>query len=318
MSSDQILELTAEHGEPRLDAFLARVHPEISRTRWQELIREGRVLVDGERSKPSAAVEPGVRVQARVPAREPDELAPESIPLTVVYEDGDLVVVDKPAGMVVHPGPGHRTGTLLNALLARYPDLLSKTSGRPGIVHRLDKGTSGLIIVARRRAAKDHLQAQFKRREVGKVYLSLVEGRLQPRRGLIDAPLGRDPRRRTRMSVTPGGRPAQTEYQVLEELEAFTYLEARPRTGRTHQVRVHLAFTGHPVAGDRLYGRRNRALGLDRPFLHAHRLVFRRPSDDGRVEVESPLPEDLGAILRVLRTEEGGAVGEAAIRSRVA
>lgn len=317
MSPDQVLELVADRGARRLDAFLARVRPETSRTRWQKLIREGRVLVDGKRSKSSAAVEAGARVQMRVPAIEPDRLVAEPIPLDVVYEDEDLIIVDKPAGMVVHPGPGHPTGTLLNALLARYPDLAAQASERPGIVHRLDKGTSGLIIVARHSAARDYLQAQFKRRQVEKVYLSLVDGRLKPRRGIIDAPLGRDRVRRTRMSVMPGGRPAQTEYRVLEDLRSHSYLEARPRTGRTHQVRIHLAFAGHPVAGDRIYGRRSRRLGLDRPFLHAHRLAFRRPSDGGPVDAESPLPEDLRTVLEVLRSEAEEAVGEAGIRGRV-
>ncbi|MFQ5946162.1 MAG: RluA family pseudouridine synthase [Anaerolineae bacterium] len=317
MSSDQDLELVVDRGARRLDAYLARVRPETSRTRWQELIREGRVLVDGRRSKSSAAIEAGARVQIRLPAAEPDRLAAESIPLEVVYEDDDLIVVDKPAGMVVHPGPGHQAGTLLNALLARYPDLGAQGSERPGIVHRLDKGTSGLIIFSRHPAARDYLQAQFKRRQVEKVYLSLVDGRLQPRRGIIDAPLGRDPARRTRMSVMPGGRPAQTEYRVLEDLGSHTYLEARPLTGRTHQVRVHLAFAGHPVAGDRIYGRRKRGLDLDRPFLHAHRLAFRRPSDGGRLDAESPLPEDLRSVLEALRSEAGPTIGEARIRGRV-
>ncbi len=317
MSSDTDLELVVDRAERRLDAFLARERPEASRSRWQEFIREGRVLVNGKPSKSSAALEPGARVQIRMPAIVPDRLAAEPIPLDVVYEDQDLIVVDKPAGLVVHPGPGHRSGTLLNALLARYPDLDDQTRERPGIVHRLDKGTSGLIIVSRNSAARDDLQAQFKRRQVEKVYLTLVDGRLQPRRGIIDAPLGRDPVRRTRMSVMPTGRPAQTEYMVLEDLRSHSYLEVRPRTGRTHQVRVHLAFAGHPVAGDPIYGRRNRMLDLARPFLHAHRLAFRRPSDGARVDVESPLPEDLREALEALRSQAGSAVGEPPIQGSV-
>jgi 23S rRNA pseudouridine1911/1915/1917 synthase len=221
--------------------------------------------------------------------------APE-LPLSVLHADPDLIVVDKPAGQVVHPALGHRSDTLVNALLARYPDLRGIEAGaRPGIVHRLDRDTSGVMVVGRTAAAAADLRRQFKARTVEKVYLALVSGRVSPPEAVIDAPIGRDPDHRQRMAAVPGGRPAQTTYRVLAESPTHSWVEVRPRTGRTHQIRVHLAAIGHPVIGDTVYGRKDRAIG--RTALHAWRLAFDHPGTGGRVRFEAPLPEDLRAAL---------------------
>jgi len=236
--------------------------------------------------------------------------------LVVVYEDSSLLVVDKPAGMVVHPAPGHPGGTLVNALLAYLPELAAsagappgEAAARPGIVHRLDRDTSGLILVAKNEKTRRALQRQFKERQVHKAYLALLDGHLQPAWGRIEAPLGRDPHHRQRIAVLPGGREAITEYHVLEPFSHpvgpvagdYTLVEAEPLTGRTHQIRVHLASIGHPVAGDRVYGRRRSSLPLTRQFLHARRLGFKHPRTGQHMDLEAALPEDLAAVLELLR-----------------
>jgi 23S rRNA pseudouridine1911/1915/1917 synthase len=219
----------------------------------------------------------------------------------VIFEDDDLLVVNKPAGMVVHPAYGHREGTLVNALLARYPDLAVGDEGRPGIVHRLDRDTSGLIVVAKTEAALEHLRGQFKSRRVKKTYLALVHGCPPTPEGIIEAPIGRDPRQRRRMAVIAGGRPARTSFRRLETLGEYSLLAVSLETGRTHQVRVHLAWLGVPVVGDGVYSRRRNRLGLPRHFLHAWRLAFERPGGQGVIELEAPLPPDLEQVLRALR-----------------
>jgi len=298
----EIQRLIAREGGERVDRYVARQLPSLSRSRIQGLVRGGLVTVNAKAVKPSYRLEAGDEVVVCIPAVEESELVAQDLPLKVVYEDQDLVVVDKPAHLVVHPAPGHKSGTLANALLARYPDLPVDDDGRPGIVHRLDKDTSGLLIVAKNESARRHLQAQFKEGQVTKVYLALVEGEVEPSSGVIDAPIGRDARSRKRMAVgISGGRQAVTEYQVLEHLSGFTLLEVRPRTGRTHQVRVHLAFLRHPVVGDKAYGRRKQHLELDRQFLHAHRLCFRQPSSGKQLELVSELPADLAGVLEKLR-----------------
>jgi len=299
---DKKLQLTVSEGGERVDKYVAGEVPSLSRSQVQDLIARGLITVNGIEVKPSQRLKEGDSVGVIVPPAEEVELVPERIPLRIVYEDEDLVVVDKPPGLVVHPAAGHQRGTLLNALLARYPDLPLDEEKRSGIVHRLDKDTSGLIVVARSRDAREHLQAQFKAREVLKVYLSLVEGVVEPRNGVIEASIGRDSRDRKRMAVVrSGGRRAVTEFRVLERLGEYTLLETRPRTGRTHQVRVHLAFLGHPVVGDSVYGHRKQRLGLERQFLHAHRLAFRHPSSDRQVDLVSELPSDLERVLEMLR-----------------
>lgn len=287
--------LRVEGGGERLDRYLARSLA-LSRSQIQRLIKEGRVAVQGA-AKPSYLVSEGEVILISLPP--PQEAVPvaQELPLKIVYEDEDLVVIDKPAGLVVHPSSGHREGTLVNALLARYPNLQEWGGPRPGIVHRLDKDTSGLMVAAKNERAQRCLQRQFKRGEVHKVYLALLEGKLEPSRGIIEAPLGRDPQRRKRMAVLAGGREAVTEYRVLKHLDGYTLVEAEPRTGRTHQVRVHLAFLGHPVVGDPVYGYRKQRLGLRRQFLHSHTLGFRLPGSGEYREFESPLPDELREIL---------------------
>lgn len=286
----------------RLDKFLAEVYPDLSRSLVQKLIEDGQVSVDGQVMKPSSRVVAGQVVEVRVPAPQPVGIEPESIPLQVVYDDPDLVVVDKPAGLVVHPAAGHARGTLVNALIARYPDLAIGTSLRPGIVHRLDKDTSGLMVVAKNDVAQASLSDQIKDRLVLKEYISLVHGPLEAPRGTIDAPIGRDPRNRKRMAIVAGGRPARTHFALKERFADYDLVEVRLETGRTHQIRVHFASIGHPVAGDRVYGRPDRELGLDRQFLHANRLGFRLPRTDEYVEFTSPLPADLQRVLEHLRS----------------
>lgn len=310
--------LVAKSGQ-RLDKYIAQEMPDLSRSLVQRLIREGLVTVNGLTVKVSRKVEVGDKIVLHVPPLEPLEVRPEPIPLDIVYEDADLLVVNKPAGMVVHPAYGHPTGTLVNAVLAHCPETADVGDVlRSGIVHRLDKDTSGLIIVAKNDAARQHLQQQFKRREVKKVYLALVEGQLEPARGLIEAPIGRDPRRRKRMAVVKvegGGREARTEYRVMEYFDLqvggmsrlYTLVEAQPVTGRTHQVRVHFAFIGHPLVGDPVYGFRKQRLAgyglppLGRQFLHAQSLGLHLPHSNQYVEFRAELPADLRDVLERLR-----------------
>lgn len=301
---DRLLELAVEEGGERVDRYVAERVPALSRARVQRLIEEGAVTVGGAVRKASYKVQPGDLVLVRVPPPAPLELTPEPMPLEVIYEDDDLVAINKPAGLVVHPSPGHPSGTLVHALLAHCPTL-STMGGtlRPGIVHRLDKDTSGLILIAKHDEAHSHLKSQFKGRAVSKVYLALVEGELTPPRGRVEAPVGRDPHKRKHMrvvSVSEGGREAVTEYRVLEVLEGKTLVEVHPVTGRTHQVRVHLSALGHPVVGDRVYGFRRRQPGLDRQFLHAWKLTFHLPSTAEPITLVAPLPADLRQVLREL------------------
>ena len=303
------IEIRAEASGGRLDKFLADRVAELSRSAVQRLIERGQVAVNGEPVRASYKVRAGDLVVVHLPSEDRQELAAEAIPLAVIYEDAFLLAVDKPAGMVVHPAPGHPGGTLVNALLAHCPELAASGEERPGIVHRLDRDTSGLILVAKSQKVRRELQRQFKERQVRKAYLALVDGHLQPAWGRIEAPIGRDPRHRQRMAVLSGGREAITEYHVLEQFAhqmgpaagEYALIEAEPRTGRTHQIRVHLASIGHAVVGDAVYGRRRAQLPVSRQFLHARRLGFKHPATGGRMELEAPLPEDLVAILELLR-----------------
>lgn len=303
-------ELRADRGEERLDRFVARRLPALSRARVQRLIEQGLITVEGRAVRPSRRLAAGERVEVVVPPPEPVELEPEALPLSIVYEDEDLLVVDKPAGMPVHPGPGHARGTLVNAVLARCPDLAGVGGAlRPGIVHRLDKDTSGLIVVAKRDAAHRALQRQLKERTVEKRYVALVAGDVRPGEGVIDVPIARDPRHRKRMAVVAGGRAAVTRYRVLGRYvepsrtgARYTLLEARPVTGRTHQIRVHFASLRHPLVGDAVYGRPSPLVG--RHFLHAARLGFTHPTTGASLTFESPLPQDLReALARLQRTD---------------
>ena len=290
----------------RLDAFLHERLPEFSRSRLQSWIKDGRVLISGQPVRPSYLVRDGEMVQVN-PAELPALRAvPEDLPLKVLYEDADVVVIDKPAGMVVHAGAGHHEGTLVNALLHRFESLSSGSGDlRPGIVHRLDKDTSGVLVVARTDQAHQALSQQFHNREVEKVYLALVHGRMKTAEGRITTAIARDPVRRTRMTTKlASGRTALTEYRVLEQLGLLSYLEVQIGTGRTHQIRVHLSSIRHPIVGDRLYGAPAQIAdmpSLDRFFLHAHRLRFFSPSTGQPITVESQLPPELADFLQQAR-----------------
>ena len=290
----------------RLDRWLAGVVPELSRARIQGLIEEGHVRVNGLRRKPSYRVAAGERVEIVIPPAAPEELEPEPIALTVVHEDDHVLVVDKPAGMVVHPGAGHARGTLAAAVLAHAPGTAGVGGARrPGVVHRLDKDTSGLLVVAKTPQAYASLTAQLLARTVRRVYLAIVHGRVSTEAGTVDKPIGRDPRDRTRMAILPAGRGrrAVTHFRVLERLSQFSYVEARLETGRTHQIRVHLASLGHPVAGDTVYGRRRPAppVPIGGLALHATALAFIHPVTGQPMEFAAPLPPRLGRLLSHLR-----------------
>ncbi len=290
----------------RLDRFVTQgLGGTYSRARVQAWIREGRVTVDGRVvTKPGFWLERPAQVEVRVPPPKPATVTPEAIPLRVLFENADVLVVDKPAGMVVHPSPGHEHGTLVHAALAHAPDMAGVGGVlRPGLVHRLDKDTSGVIILAKNDRAHQFLQDQFRQRQVRKEYLGLVVGTPPAPRGRIDAPIERDPAHRQRMKVTtPGrGRAAVTDFEVLERFRGYTLVRFRPLTGRTHQIRVHAAFLGTPIAGDALYGRRRCPLPLTRHFLHAHRLTLTLPGETAPRTFEAPLPPDLQAVLQTLR-----------------
>jgi 23S rRNA pseudouridine1911/1915/1917 synthase len=292
----------------RADRFAADLTG-LSRTFVQRLMSEGRVTADGRPVKANSIVEPGTALRVEVPpAADPEPVGDPSITVPVVYEDDDLLIVDKPAGLVVHPAPGHAAGTLVNALLGRPGASFGGISGvrRPGIVHRLDRDTSGLLIVARSDAAQASLMAQLKARRIKKTYLALVQGSVAAAVGRIEAPIGRDPGHRTRMAVVAGGRAATTGYRVRERFDGWTFLELDLITGRTHQIRVHLAAIGHPVAGDPLYGTatsRRGPGGLDRLFLQAWRLELTSPSSGRLLRAEAPLPDELARVLDMLRAD---------------
>jgi 23S rRNA pseudouridine1911/1915/1917 synthase len=286
----------------RLDKYLAAALPDLTRSFLQRQIEDGRVTVDGRLTTGgSAKLRPGQIIVVDIPESPPPTLVPEDTPLDVVYEDQDLVVIDKPAGMVVHPAPGHAHGTLANLVIGRWEGPDGDETLRPGIVHRLDKDTSGLMVVAKNPSAQANLAEQMKRHEVVKRYLALIRGHLAPERGTIEGPIARDPRDRRRMAIVEGGREARTQYRVLEYVSAFTLVEATLETGRTHQIRVHFKSIGFPVVGDALYGVAHEREQLGRQFLHAYRLGFRLPSNGEFVEFASELPADLDEFLASVR-----------------
>ena len=303
---DQLLQFTCEGGPPeRLDKFLVAHLPDYSRSRLQGLIKDGFVKVHGMQVVKSGwIVETGDTIELVLPPPQPSELVPENIPLQVVFENKDLLVVNKPAGMVVHPAAGHATGTLVHAALAHAPEMEGiGGEQRPGVVHRLDKETSGLILLAKNDRAHRWLQDQFRLRKVVKIYLALVDGHPPTPSGRIEAPIGRDPSHRKQMAiVTPDkGREAETEYKTLESFTQYTFLEAHPLTGRTHQIRIHLAFIHCPIVGDTLYGRRHPTLDLSRHFLHAARLSIQLPGENNLRTFSAPLPPELELVLNSLR-----------------
>jgi 23S rRNA pseudouridine1911/1915/1917 synthase len=297
---------TAQHefrvaeDEPRLDQYLAGQNTGLNRSQLRRLIVEGQVLVNGGPAKPSSKVRTGDLVSLSVPPPRESSLVAQDIPVTVVYQDENLVVIDKPAGLAVHPGPGHPDQTLVNALLAMCPDIQGIGGEiRPGIVHRLDKDTSGLMMVAKTHQAHIDLSAQIKARHVTKGYLALVEGAPNPPEGKVDAPVGRHPRRRTRMAVVVGGKEARTGYKVREQFKGHSLLELYLETGRTHQIRVHMAHIGHPLVGDTTYGKASPL--VERHFLHAFHLGFKHPVTGESLEFQTGLPADLALAVDALR-----------------
>lgn len=302
-SEKQTWRIEAEQIGQRLDKFLVARLAEVSRSGVQQLISEGAILVNGRQSKAGYMLRADDTIDAlkSQPGHPIENVQPREFPLDIVYEDDDLLIVNKAPGMVVHPAPGHYDDTLVNALAARYPELLAGEGDlRPGIVHRLDQDTSGLLIVARNTHTQAALIEQMKQHQVEKRYLALVEGLVSLDQGSIDAPIGRDPRNRQRMAITTmQGREARTHFRVMQRYDRHTLLLLQLETGRTHQVRVHLKAIGHPVVGDQEYGsgRSTRRLALQRQFLHAYQLSFNHPTSGKLLEFEAPLPTDLQAVL---------------------
>lgn len=291
------LTFKADADGDRLDRFLDSRCADLSRSRIQALISEGSVTLEGEAAKPSARVREGQVIALRLPEPQASHLKPQHIPLSIVFEDDELLVIDKPAGMTVHPAPGHPDGTLVNAVLAHCPDLQGiGGTVRPGIVHRLDKDTSGLMVVAKNDRAHRVLSGQLKARAFTKEYIALTHGRLTPHEAIIDAPIGRSSANRQQMAVTERGRESITRYRVLRYYAAHTLVEVRPATGRTHQIRVHFASLGHPLVGDATYGKSDSR--LNRHFLHASKLGFTHPSEDEYFEFNSSLSSELTAFLK--------------------
>lgn len=307
--AEQIQLSLAAYAGIRLDRALAQADDRLSRSQWQSLIRSGQVLVDDKPAKSNLRLTGDETVVATLPQVVEVALVAQDLPLGIVYQDEALIVVDKAAGVVVHPAVGHESGTLVNALLHHVDDL-GGISGerRPGIVHRLDKNTSGLMVVAKNDQALHALQQQFKARTVAKRYLALVDGHPSPHAALIDAPIGRDRQQRKRMAVIAPGRSAkaraaQTAFETIETFAEHALLACRPKTGRTHQIRVHLAYIGHPIVGDRIYGRRKQPLLQKRHFLHAAELAFDHPVSGERVSFNAPLPGKLQQLIERLRAE---------------
>jgi 23S rRNA pseudouridine1911/1915/1917 synthase len=296
----------------RLDRWLAARLPELSRARIQKLIEQSQVQVNEEIcATKKHLVHGGDRVVLDIPDSQPLELTPEVIPLDVLYEDDELIILNKPTGMVVHPAPGHATGTLVHALLAHCPDLAGIGGvQRPGIVHRLDKDTSGAIAIAKTDQAHRHLQAQLKAKTAGRIYLAVVYGAPTTDSGTIDAAIGRHPIDRKKMAIVDearGGRRAVTHWRIVERLGNFTLMEFRLETGRTHQIRVHAASIGHPVVGDRVYGAgRSVGVNLSGQALHAWKLTVQHPQLGESIEAIAPLPDTLTTLIRILRQRAGG------------
>jgi 23S rRNA pseudouridine1911/1915/1917 synthase len=300
----QTFAVESQDAGQRLDHYLQSRLPQFTRSRLQDWIKDGLVLVNGRAAKSSLTLKGGEQIHVTPGALPPLKAQPEALPVEILYEDESVIAVNKPAGLIVHAGAGSHSGTLVNRLVHHF-STLSSVGGdlRPGIVHRLDKGTSGVLLVARTDAAHQALAKQFSGRTVEKIYLAVVHGHVAAETGRLTMPITRDPVRRIRMSVSDVGRSALTEYKVLERLgqaatpSAFTFLQIRIGTGRTHQIRVHMASIGHPVAGDSLYGGKS----ADRIFLHAHRITFDSPATGKPVTVEAPLPTDLDQWIARLR-----------------
>lgn len=300
MDAGKRFSIVAERSGVRLDIFVCQSCEGLSRSQVQKLIEDGHVSVDGEPGKPSRKVKTGDVILVRVPPPEPSpDLVPEEVPLAILYEDRDILVVNKPAGVTVYPAPGHPRHTLMNAVLAHCPEISGiESSVRPGVVHRLDKDTSGVMVVAKNKTAQLDLVAQFKGRRMLKKYLVLVQGFPSPAEGAVEAPIARHPKDRKRMAVVEGGRASRTLYKVTRRFNGYSLMEATLETGRTHQIRVHFSHKRWPVAGDAVYG--VRVPWLERQFVHAWILGFKLPGSGKYVECEAELPADLKQALEAV------------------
>lgn len=300
--ADRMLDVPPAAAGSRVDAFLAGALPGQTRAAVQKLLENGLVRKDGAAVKKNLRLTGGERLDVTLPELRDSAAAPEEIALDIVYEDADVIVINKPRGMVVHPAAGHESGTLVNALLAHCGDSLSGIGGerRPGIVHRIDKDTSGLLIAAKNDAAHQCLSEQLKTRTLSRLYDAVVIGNIRQDEGNVDAPIGRSTRDRKKMAVVPGGRPAVTHYRVEARYDGYTHLKCKLETGRTHQIRVHMAHIGHPVAGDPLYGPKTDRAGLRGQCLHARELVFTHPATGRNIQLSCPLPPYFTHFLRTI------------------
>lgn len=307
--SEKMLTLTVplEYAGDRIDRVLRELHPDLSRSQWQRLVREKEVAISGQPVRANYKVSGGEIITAVLPPPVASNIEPQDIPLDILYEDDDLMAINKPPHLVMHPAVGNWDNTLANAIIFHRPDVLNVGGQRrPGMVHRLDKNTSGVVLVAKNDYAHNFIVDQFRARTIKKVYKALVDGRVRPEKALIDAPLGRDPENRKRMTVIEPGRnavsqPSQTHFEVTEMFDKHTLVTCYPITGRTHQIRVHLAYIGYPIVGDYIYGRTKFSVPIKRHFLHAAQISFERPSDHERMTIESPLTEELQKVLKNLR-----------------
>ena len=291
-----------DRADERVDACIARLVSDVSRSAAQRLCEDGQVLLNGAPAKKNARVAPGDVLELTLPEPQPTQAQAEDIPLDVAYEDADVIVINKPKGLVVHPAAGHWEGTLVNALLHHCRDSLSGVGGalRPGIVHRIDKDTSGLLIVAKNDFAHQKLAAQLQDHTLARTYVCIVCGNLREDAGTVSAPIARDKNDRKKMAVRPDGKPAVTHWQVLARYPGYTYVQCKLETGRTHQIRIHMASLGHPILGDTVYGHKKPELGQNTQCLHARELTFRHPRTDEPVTVTCPLPEEFERVLQVL------------------
>ncbi len=300
----QVYEVDTTGAGRRLDQYLSECEPELTRSYLQKLIRDGSVLLEGRPAKAGVKLSQGMKIELTLPEAKELEILPEDLPLDILYEDRDVILVNKPKGMVVHPSAGHHTGTLVNALLFHCQGELSGINGilRPGIVHRIDRDTTGVLIACKNDRAHNALAGQLKEHTITRRYRALVCGNLKEDEGTVDAPIGRHPVERKKMAVVrSGGKQAVTHYRVLERFGAYTYIECRLETGRTHQIRVHMASIGHPLLGDEVYGRGKNPFHLEGQTLHAMVLGFVHPSTGEYMEFEAPLPEYFEELLRKLR-----------------
>ncbi|AMV70211.1 Ribosomal large subunit pseudouridine synthase D [Pediococcus damnosus] len=295
-------ELTIQDQQGRIDKVLAEAFPDLTRSHIQSLIKRDRILVNGEKIKNKYQVKTGDQIEVQDSDTQPTELEPEDIPLDIVYEDDDVIVVNKPQEMVVHPAAGHPNHTLVNALLFHSPLATINGEFRPGIVHRIDKDTSGLLMVAKNDKAQQSLSAQLKAKTNTRLYIALVHGNIKEDNGKIDAPIGRSPKDRKKQAIVADGRPAVTHFKVLKRYGEYTLIQCKLETGRTHQIRVHLKYIGHPVAGDPLYGPRKTLKGNGQ-FLHASVLGFKQPTTNKYLEFEAPLPAIFQKTLKWLDTQ---------------